>query len=169
MTREELAAHLVARVRSAIGRATRYSLGKGGKDPASAHPADAEGRCDCSGLVDWVLGLEARRYPDGRWAYTDSLEADARKAGEKGGILEPLATPEPGCVVVYGAGPRVGHCGIVTELQATPPHWDSARPVFKVVHCSLSSYRRHGDAIRETWGDVFVAHGARFGRYVPPA
>jgi hypothetical protein len=150
----------VRRARAWVGKG-RYCLGAGGRDPKAAdpwgpcvHPKEhshaAAGRvfCDCSGFQAWIFGLP-RKSRDGVWFYTDALAADA--AGQVKGDLGdgiPWAQAQPGDLVVYGAGPRVGHVGLVSACDATGPS--------RVIHCQS----RGRVAVVETGPQVFVRNRA---------
>lgn len=123
----------IARARQAmtwcVKLGAEYGLGKGGKDPRAPHPFELVAgvwRCDCSGLLAWIFGW-TRHYTDGGadfWRNTDGLEADARGTvpGDLG-FAVPWGQERPGDIVVYGAGEKIGHCGIL----ATPS---------TVIHCN---------------------------------
>jgi cell wall-associated NlpC family hydrolase len=140
-------ADLIARARSAAGRKTKYLLGGGGARPTTPTPGVT---CDCSGFVCWALGL-ARKTDNplyvrlnGGWVNTDAMVADAFT---EVGMFYLLEQPQVGAVIVYpsaksGGGPRVGHCGIITEAPAGF--------ATKVIHCSSGNFRNFGDAIAET-------------------
>jgi len=152
--------YLVLRARSAVNSAIAYKLGSGGMHPNDALPSK-DGLCDCSGFVSWVLGLSRqttipfyKRY--GGWIFTDSMVADVESAS---GIFERLHSPEPGCIVVYGAGKKIGHVGIVSEV---------ANGVMKkVIHCSSGNSRTFaGRSIQETGPAVFNRADTVWGRFV---
>jgi cell wall-associated NlpC family hydrolase len=149
---------LLERARTAIGKGTRYKLGSGGMSPAATSPA-ANKLCDCSGFVCWVYGLSRKttlpfyqKY--GGWIYTDSMVADVNSDS---GIFESLSAPEPGCMVVYGAGKQIGHVGIVSEVENGL--------MKKVIHCSSGNDRKFNDAIQETAPTVFNRADALWGRF----
>ncbi len=145
------AIELIERARTALGRKIIYRLGKGGRRPKNETPADSENGCDCSGYVAWCLGFDryieepfyARRNGDDGvkgWFETSAAAADAV---DKAGILTVIDAPVPGCIAVYGdSGGSEGHIGIVTEVN-------SKGKATKVIHCSSSAYKKHGDAIAE--------------------
>lgn len=156
MTRAEI----VARARSAIGRPTRYVLGRGGRHPEAAHPADDQGRLDCSGYVAWVLGRD-RHAPgqiSGDWISTSSIYRDALGPRR---LFAPSPTPEPGDLIVYpdyrqGERRRQGHVGVLVEA---PPVCDAGwHQLARVIHCSSSASRR-GDAIAETDASPWASRG----------
>jgi cell wall-associated NlpC family hydrolase len=138
---------LVVRARSAIGRPTIYSLGKGGMSPTAEHPANFQARCDCSGFVCWVLGVSRWRGANGHpwpefpaeWISTSSIHSDALKTLKR---FRRVLTAEPGDLLVYGdhAGGE-GHVGIIGDVFGDDPS--------SVIHCSAGNGRQ-GDAIRET-------------------
>lgn len=148
---------------AAVEPPIRYGLGHGGTDPDAPSPADAKGLLDCSGFACWALGLP--RKVDCYWRYTDSIEADARHAGGKHDEFDQIAAPRPGCLVVYGAGPKIGHVGVVVAVpdgrwNGTPAQWSALR----VAHCSVSNDRR-GRAVAVTGATGFGRHGAIFAWY----
>lgn len=149
---------LVAKARTAINKKIRYKLGAGGIDPALALPT-ANKLCDCSGFVCWVLGIARQTsipyYKKfGGWIYTDSMEADIK---DSAGIFERLSTPEPGCIVVYGAGNKIGHVGIVSEV--------ANGKMTKVIHCSSGNDRTFQDSIQETAPTIFNRADALWGKF----
>ena len=149
---------LVAKARSAINQKIRYKLGSGGIDPDLALPT-ANKLCDCSGFVCWVLGISRQsKIPYykkfGGWIYTDSMEADIK---DSAGIFERLTTPEPGCIVVFGAGNKIGHVGIVSEV--------ASGKMAKVIHCSSGNDRNFQDSIQETAPTVFNRADALWGKF----
>ena len=158
----------VRRARSMVGQG-RYCLGAGGRDPAAARPF---GPCakpdvhthehagpvfaDCSGFVAWcvqhrrVVDVDPGPKRDDVWFYTDTLEADAGPRPIKGDLGDgvPWAQAEPGDLIVYGAGPKIGHVGIVSASDHTGPT--------KVIHCQASKT----PAVVETSAALFKAKGA---------
>ncbi len=149
---------LVARAQTAVGKGIRYELGGGGMNPASALPA-SNNRCDCSGFVCWVLGLSRKTdlpfyQKFGGWIYTDSMVEDINS---QAGIFERITTPEIGCIVVYGAGPKIGHVGMVSEV--------GNGEMKKVIHCSAGNDKKFKDAIQETSPAVFNRADAVWGRF----
>jgi cell wall-associated NlpC family hydrolase len=149
----------LARARRALGLQVRYALGRGGRDPAAATPADSRGRCDCSGFTAWCHGLDRLQLvPAGggradRWVDLDG-DGDLDPAAESwlgtGGIMEDatgprrfyerIARPELGSLLVYavGGGRAFGHVGIITG--GLPAEWDaSSKAVWdrlRVTHCA---------------------------------
>ena len=124
-----------------VGRGS-YRLGAGGKHPDAPDPFE-EGKCDCSGFLAWCFALP-RKSDEGVWFYTDQLEADAR--GEvRGDLGDGVAWDDrqPGDLIVYGAGPRVGHCGILSGVDT-------------VIHCQASTH----PAVTETGLMLFERKGA---------
>lgn len=149
---------LLARARSAVNKRIRYKLGSGGTNPLSSLPTSDQ-LCDCSGFVCWVLGLDRhttipfyQKY--GGWIFTDSMEDDVNS---RAGIFEKLSVPEAGCIVVYGAGNKIGHVGIVSEV--------ANGQMKKVVHCSAGNDAKFRDAIQETPPTVFDRADALWGRF----
>ncbi len=163
-------AAIAARATSALSPLVDYRLGAGGRDPASPTPADDEGLCDCSGYVAWCLGISRKvKVPayvrfNGGWLSTDGMVHDALTVG---GILDQVPNDDdaiPGDVVVYGNGPRVGHCGVVIRTAtrgATYPvqKWDPTKPrdYWEIAHCAAGAPPGH--AIRITGWERF-ARGA---------
>jgi hypothetical protein len=140
------------RARSALGRKTVYKLGMGGMDAL----APLTKSCDCSGFVAWSLGIP-RQIPPGKGGW---LDTDAYWAGGKGvrpGLFTEVAraAAKPGDVYVYpDANGKQGHIGIITEVGGGGPT--------KIIHCSSSNWKKHGDGVRETDCGVFDRHqGAR--------
>ncbi len=140
-------ARALERARSMVGRG-RYHLGAGGKDPKAPDPFDSDGTSDCSGFVAWCLELP-RKSDDGVWFYTDALEADAR-GQVKGDLGDGVAwdAAQPGDLVVYGAGPKTGHVGIVSQVGAAGP--------VSAIHCRSGA----APAVVETGAAFFKARGA---------
>jgi murein DD-endopeptidase MepM/ murein hydrolase activator NlpD len=123
---------LVLRVRSVVNCNVLYKLGRGGMFPGDPLPCRDE-LCDCSGFVCWVLGLPRKTnipfYKQfGGWIFTDAMIADIQNTT---GILERLQHPEPGCIVVYGAGRYIGHVAMVSEVVNGS--------MKKVIHCSAGN------------------------------
>lgn len=150
---------LVLRARSAVNCNILYKLGKGGIYPSDALPSRDQ-FCDCSGFVCWVLGLARKTdipfYRQfGGWIFTDSMVADIESTA---GIFERLNRPEPGCIVVYGAGPRIGHVGLVSEVNNGT--------MKKVIHCSAGNSRRHNASIQETAPTIFNRPDTVWGGFV---
>lgn len=150
---------VVARALAAVGFGTRYKLGKGGRDPAAAHPAQ-DGACDCSGFAAWCVGVD-RFLPNGaipglpadeRWFETSALYADARSPW--GFVAEvPWIEAREGDLLVWpDQGSRQGHVGVITAAGLEGPT--------KVAHCASSNWRNEGDAIRETGVGLFLKAGA---------
>ncbi len=109
----------------------------GGKDPTAPDPAtrwykrgssDENVTCDCTGGMSWGQGFD--RYQPERmghvyegWINTDSMRSDA--AGRGKGFVR-IYRPEPGAIVVYGAGDEVGHTGGITAYNGV--EWDATDP-----------------------------------------
>lgn len=124
-----------------------YGMGKGGKNPKAPHPFEEVSpgvwRCDCSGAVDWAWELE-REPVKGIWLNTDRLEADARgQVKHDLGYEVPWEQALAGDVVVYGAGPLVGHTGLFTK--------DGAREVY---HCHGNPNGGISIDVRPAWWRV---------------
>ncbi|WEK21666.1 MAG: LysM peptidoglycan-binding domain-containing protein [Candidatus Pedobacter colombiensis] len=150
---------LVLRARSVVNSSIGYKLGSGGMFPKDALPS-RDNFCDCSGFVCWVLHLSRKTdipfYKHfGGWIFTDSMEADVQR---NAGIFEKLQFPEPGCIVVYGAGAKIGHVGLVSDV--------SGNVMKKVIHCSLGNSNKFNAAIQETAPTVFNRADAVWGRFV---
>lgn len=150
---------LIQRATATCALPITYSLGAGGMHPASATPADRNGRCDCSGFVSWCLGmsrvtdiLHYVRFNNG-WINTDAMVADIR--GPQ--TLFRWCDPQPGAVVVFPGPPlrSVGHCGIIV---ATSP--------LRVVHCSSGNWRHTQHAVQITGYDVFARAQTTHGWFV---
>jgi len=148
---------LLQRARSQVGRGIRYRLGGGKLFPEGDNCAGEDNTCDCSGFVDWCLGLPRQfDHPfhhevNGGWINTDAIWRDARH----GHILFEECPPSSGGLIVYPCGkmagseaPAVGHVGIITAVE-------EAR-VVKVIHCSESNMQIDGQAIHETDAQIFI-------------
>ena len=150
---------LVLRARSVVNCDIKYKLGKGGLHPTDKFPSKNK-LCDCSGFVCWVLGLSRQTtipfYKQfGGWIFTDSMVADVNSSA---GIFEHLQFPRPGCIVVYGAGNKIGHVGIVSEVS---------NGVMKmVIHCSSGNSKKFNASIQETTPAVFNRPDTLWGRFV---
>ncbi|WP_316851622.1 LysM peptidoglycan-binding domain-containing protein [Pedobacter agri] len=152
---------LVQRARSVVNVDIAYKLGAGGMSPALVKPSSS-GFCDCSGFICWVLGLSRQtkipfyRHNFGGWINTDAMEGDILSTT---GIFDRLTSPEPGCIVVYGAQLNIGHVGLVSEV-------DGDR-MARVIHCSSGNSRVHnGRSIQETLPTVFDRPDIYWGRFV---
>jgi hypothetical protein len=150
--------NLIERARSVINKGIKYKLGSGGVNPSLELPT-SDKQCDCSGFVCWVLGLSRKttipfyqKY--GGWIYTDSMVEDVNR---ETGIFEKLAIPEVGCIVVYGAGSKIGHVGIVSEVEN--------EKMKKVIHCSSGNFIKYDDSIQETAPNVFNRADTLWGRF----
>jgi LysM repeat protein len=152
---------LINRARSAINKQIRYKLGAGGMDPDAPLPTGGK-FCDCSGFVCWVLGISRKSSipfykQHGGWIYTDSMVADINS---QSGIFEKINIPEPGCIVVYGAGNKIGHVGLVSAVEKGA--------MKKVIHCSSGNDRRFRDSIQETSPSLFNRADTFWGRFAQP-
>lgn len=150
---------LVLRARSVVKSPLLYKLGSGGMFPDDALPS-RDNFCDCSGFVCWVLHLSRKTdipfYRQfGGWIFTDSMEADVHRSS---GIFEKLQFPEPGCIVVYGAGKQIGHVGLVSEV--------SGNEMQRVIHCSSGNSKKYNAAIQETPPTVFNRADAVWGKFI---
>lgn len=150
----ELPPRSIERARSAIGKGTKYVLGKGGR------PKDwgIGSECDCTGFVAWWLGLDRYLpknfpgYPGGEWLETTAVYRDAMS---NWGFVDAIQWDQavPGDIVVWGdRGGHQGHIGIVATVDATGPK--------TVIHCSSGNYKTTKDAIRETGAALFLRNGA---------
>lgn len=143
-------AEALHRAQSAIGRGTKYKLGRGGTNPAAALPSDRNGECDCSGFVCWCLKM-SRRTSDptytrfnGGWINTSALVHDIRNPV---GFFSKLEVPVPGSLWVYGwSGGQPGHVAIVDAVKKSGT---------TIIHCSSGNYERTRDAIRKTAATLF--------------
>ena len=149
---------IVDKARSVINKGIRYKLGSGGMNPKLILPTSNK-LCDCSGFVCWVLSLSRQTeipfYKKfGGWIYTDSMVEDVNSSS---GIFEKITVPEVGCIVVYGAGIKIGHVGFVSKV--VDGH------MAKVVHCSSGNDKHYNDSIQETDPGVFDRADALWGRY----
>jgi hypothetical protein len=155
---------LLARARTALGRKIPYALGKGGFKPEDSTPNRPNGGCDCSGFVSWALGISREttnpfyKEKNGGWIETSAVYADI---GSPIGLFSSLATPRPGCIVVYPDSPAggEGHIGIVTKVSA-------AGAVTAVIHCSSSGWKNQGDSIQENAPSALTKNpSVRYGWY----
>lgn len=150
---------IVLKARSVVGCDIRYRLGSGGLNPGHNLPSHNK-LCDGSGFVCWALSLSRKtdipfyqRY--GGWIFTDSMVDDVNSSA---GIFEKLNFPERGCIVVYGAGKKIGHLGIVSEV--------SDGSMKSVIHCSLGNSSKFNSAIQETSPSVFNRPDSLWGRFL---
>jgi hypothetical protein len=149
---------LIGRARLAINKGIRYKLGKGGMNATSKLPDDGK-LCDCSGFVCWILGISRKtNFPFykkfGGWIFTDSMVEDINSSS---GIFDKLHTPVPGCIVVFGAGPKIGHVGLVSEV--------ADGKMKKVIHCSSGNDKNFKDSIQETSPAVFNRADTVWGKF----
>jgi hypothetical protein len=143
----------------ALRPAVRYRNGAGCNDPLEPTPADERGESDCSNFTDWCSGLARHEKGALIWHNTDGIERDAKAPG---GVWDRILVPRLGATVVYGAGPAVGHCGIVAKL---PAEWDDSPlcwQLMQVIDCSSSHQRKLGRAIAWRSGSLFKGKGAIF-------
>lgn len=164
------AADTLARARSAVGKQIAYRLGKGGEDPRTALPCDADKRCDCSGFALWAIGVSRTvrvahrwrdRFPpiDGQPFGIDTTRIFADATGDRK-AFRIVELPEPGDLLVYGD--RHGHEGHIGIISST----EQGIPVM-VIHCSAGNFRTTGDAIQETTLQPFwETRGAIYARPV---
>lgn len=123
----------LVRARTMLNRGV-YGLGSGAKDVDAPTPFDDDGRCDCSGFLAWCFRIPRKRdvdpgpKKDEVWFYTDNLARDS-KGQVKGDLGEgvPWDQVQPGDILVYGAGPKTGHCGIVSK-KGYVIHCHSGKP-----------------------------------------
>jgi hypothetical protein len=164
---------VLERARSAIGHGTIYRLGMGGFNPASPHPWNSRGECDCSGFIAWCLGVS--RYTDhpwysaqnGGWLETTAIIRDALKEGF--GMFDQVALEQalPGDLVVYGdRDGHQGHVGLISHVEPAGEGVEEGEPK-AIIHCSKGNWVAFQDAINET-GNVgaWRMHGAVVARYV---
>lgn len=148
-------AELLTRARTALTQDIRYRLGRGGRRPNDATPAQ-ENQCDCSGYIAWCLGFDRFiRNPfyaringeagsDRGWFETSAAHQDAQATT---GILRQLSAPVPGAIAVYpDSNGREGHIGIVTQVR-------DGRPTH-IIHCASSHPARR--AVQENAGTPFI-------------
>jgi len=158
---------VVARARKAIGHATVYKLGQGGRDPLAQHPGavlTVEGftqyLCDCSGFAAWCVGVDrylpnvggdaAEAY---QWFETSNLAKDVEREDWPNLSKVLWQAALPGDLLVWGdRNGSQGHVGVVASLGQTGPE--------TVVHCSMGNFRREKDAIRETGVELFLRNHA---------
>jgi hypothetical protein len=140
---------IVARARKALGHRTQYKLGRGGVYGKSSAEWTSRSS-DCSGFVSWVM--QVQRFAPWRkgvvWFETTNIWRDATGPQR---WFEPLDEPEVGCMVVYpDRGNGQGHIGVVTSVGPTR---------FDVVDCSLGSWNKMRDAIKERPGESVFTLG----------
>jgi hypothetical protein len=176
--------------RCAIARGLQigYGWGRGGRDPAAGTPADAKGRCDCSGFTAWALELDRLQFVpaagrkwvrqvdldgDGDldpavdlWLGTGGIIGDAR--GDRR-FFEPIARPELGALLVYAAGDGrpAGHVGVITG--GLPAEWDPTSKAcwdrLRVTHCAKA--HRWPRGVQETGaGPWWKAYGKKSGTMI---
>jgi hypothetical protein len=163
----------IARARSQLGARTVYRMAGGQINPKGTDCRDELRSCDCSAALCWIYRINKYQGNEfwwlnelnGGWLNTDGIFVDARGQEHSGpeimtGNFYEIMSPRPGCGVVFPAswvskikGPRVGHCGIVTEVD------DDGS--YQVIHCSSGNYKRTGDAIQETSGALFERISSR--------
>lgn len=146
------------RAKSAIGKGIRYKLGSGGMKPELNLPT-ADKKCDCSGFVCWVFKISRKTdipfyQKFGGWIFTDSMEADIKSVS---GIFNKIDTPEVGCIAVFGAGNKIGHVGIVSEVKNGK--------MTKVIHCSSGNDKKFNDSIQETSPSIFNRPDILWGKF----
>lgn len=147
LPRNTRSADALARMRGLVGRTTvpgtwrgpaprcAYGLGYGGKGANVSHPTmiaphpfelatDGVYRCDCSGALAWAYRFSRHVTEGGAdfWRNTDGLERDARGTvpGDLGERV-PWNQARPGDLIVDGKGKKVGHTGIVGDVDHTGP------------------------------------------------
>jgi cell wall-associated NlpC family hydrolase len=125
-----------------------YRMGGGTLDPKAAAPWSVSPVgtliCDCSAFAMWVFGKKKNPALN-RWLNTDGLEADIRSIQKH---FRLIPTPEPGCLIVDGAGAATGHCGVVVAGFSTA--------TMRVVDCSSQGMKH---AITENHGPWFMRSG----------
>lgn len=127
-------------------------------------------KADCSGFVDWCLRFSPDRkvhHPlynrvngdhntDYGWFETTAIHRDGI---ESVGFFSKLETPKVGALLVYpdyrGSDGRNhdGHIGIITRVNG-----NGIKGVEKIIHCSLGSWNRLGDAIQVTGPEPWLLH-----------
>lgn len=154
------AASLVLRARSGIGKNTRYSS-PGVTPPLSASTwPETGGKCDCTGFLAWCLRISRKvNHPmyakvNGGWFETTGIHADIEASW---GYFEKLDIPRVGSFVVYpDTGGVDGHIGLISEVSGQ----SGMAGIVSVIHCSNGSWKKHGDAIRETDASVWLTKSA---------
>lgn len=113
-----------------------YAMGQGGKNPRLACPT-ANGLCDCSGFIAWVLGIiRGPRDVKPVWIETSNICKDARTTQQS---FVALTAPIPGCLLAFPDPPGgQGHVALLTHIRGG--QWYG-------VDCSSGVYRRTGNAI----------------------
>lgn len=143
----------VRRARTAVGRGTRYGLGKGGMHPHLPRPAFND-RCDCSGFVAWCLGISRYQADKGkpwstaiRWIETTAIYNDAKG---KRLLFTQIPEPVPGCLVVYPDRIGQGHVAIVATCSIV----GGKVKQLGIIDCSSRGKR---EAINERDGMFFLS------------
>lgn len=137
-----------------------YKLGKGGYFPNDVKPSRTKS-CDCSGFVSWCIGLSRVPKPSRNWwLETTNIYENAMNRDGKPDVFTRIATPVPGCIVVYGDNNgHEGHIGIVYDCQV-----DSKNKVTKlhVIDCSSGGSRKLGKAINLRNNTTILGDGMFF-------
>lgn len=136
------------RAHSALGKNTKYVLGKGGINPAN--PLTPQ--CDCSGFIAWAIGIPRQLPPvaAGGWLSTDEYWAGGKPI--KKGLFIPITLKEAiaGDLLVYpDSGGNQGHISLVNQAENGMPSY--------IIHCSSGNFKTYGDAIRITSPAVFLS------------
>jgi cell wall-associated NlpC family hydrolase len=152
--------NVVARALSALGCKTIYES-PGSSPPLAAQSwPEAGARIDCSGFVAWCFRMPRKidhplyvKFNNG-WFETSALHHDGLK---KTGLFVKINKASPGCLVVYpdkviNGNLKQGHVGVV--LKASGNGIDG---IDEVIHCSVSSYKKHKDAIKITGPEIWRA------------
>lgn len=170
---------VVQRARNAIGRATAYRLGIGGRDPFAQMPgawidsaiSKTRGNgCDCSGFVAWAIGID-RYLPNAMtngvlpggfkpistnlWFETTSVYNDALAPYGYATAIDWMQSRIGDVAVWPDRKGKQGHIGIISRIENAA---DAGMPTH-IIHCSASNWRA-GDAIAETSTSVFVRNEA---------
>lgn len=147
--RREALNYRMRRALSALGKKTKYKLGKGGFDPSTPHPGT---QCDCTGFGAWVFHM-SRNQGDkqkfwSKWFpwFESTAIYKAVIGGRPDSPFVQIPNPVPGCGVVYGdKGGKEGHFALITSAAFDP----RGKPSTIVgIDCSPGNERATGDAIR---------------------
>lgn len=146
-------AEVVVRGRSALGKGTKYTLGKGGYKPTKTWVSKES---DCSGFVAWCFGvsriLKIPYYQElnGGWFETSALYKDAQST--RGFVDEVLLSEcDIGDLFLWpDRDGKQGHVGIISEVDL------GLEVPTKVLHCSSGNWKKYGDAIQETSTHLFL-------------
>lgn len=127
-----------------------YKMGQGGTEPADPCPS-RNGKCDCTGFISWVLGIDRFQGDKKKWfsKFLPWVETTAIYKDATGPQRVFVKIPEPveGCMVVFPdkwMGLSSGHIGLVTRIVKT-----DGKLYLTGIDCSSGSSKKYGKAIME--------------------